>query len=193
MKRWWLCVIVIMLLVGLSPSAMAKKKHKKKVRSLVTVDTVMVKATVAAIDPASHTLTLKGTKGALLPLRVDQSVKNFDLARIGDKVVVRYLESTALSLDRAQGQPVAPVQGAIQLAVHAAKPMRVSVAVVGIKATVETINYDRRTMTLRGPEGKAFPFRIDKRIKDVRSVRAGDEVVVHYTESLVISLEKQGG
>jgi hypothetical protein len=46
-------------------------------------------------------------------------------------------------------------------------------------------------MTIRGPEGGTLSFRVDKRIKELRSVRAGDEVAVHYTEPVILSLEKE--
>ncbi len=190
MTRLWSCALAIVLLVSLSPSALAKKRIRIKT-SLVAADTVVVKATVAAVDYSARTVTLKGLKDIPPRLRIDQSVENLDQIHVGDKVVARYLESVAVCLGKPQGISLAGARNSEEMAARGMKPARFAVAVLKIKAVVETINYRKRTVTMRGPEGDPLAFKIDKKIKDLRNVRAGDEVVVHYTEALVFSLEKE--
>jgi hypothetical protein len=190
MTRLWPCALAIVLLVSLTPSALAKKRMRIKT-SLVAADTIVVKATVAAVDYSARTVTLKGPKGIPPSFRIDQSVENLDKIHVGDKVVARYLESVAVCLGKPQGVSLAGARNSEVMEARGVKPARIAVAVVKIKAAVETINYRKRTMSIRGPEGESLVFKLDKKIKDLRNVRAGDEIVVHYTEAVVFSLEKE--
>ena len=190
MTRLWWCVLTMVLLVSLSPSALAKKRIKIK-KNLVAADTVVVRAPVAAVDYLARTITLKGGGGIPPRLRVDESIGNLEQIRVGDKVVARYLESVVVSLGKPQGMSFASAKNSEEMVARGMNPVRVAVAVVRIKAAVETINYSKRTMTIQGPEGGTLSLRIDKRIKELRSVRAGDEVPIHYTEPVILSLEKE--
>lgn len=190
MTKLWSLVLTIVVLLSLPSSALAKKKIKVK-KSVVVADTVVVRAPVAAVDHSGRTITLKGGGGVPPRLRVDESIGNLDQIRVGDKVVARYLESVVVSLGKPQGISLASAKNSEEMVARGMNPARVAVAVVRIRAAVETINYSKRTMTIRGPEGGALSLRIDKRIKELRSVRAGDEVAVHYTEPVILSLEKE--
>src|SRR6478736_594019 len=56
-----------------------------------------VVATVTEVDAAKGTVTLKGPKGQLLPLKVGPEVRNLGQVAVGDKVNVKYLESLSLT------------------------------------------------------------------------------------------------
>jgi hypothetical protein len=190
MTKLWSLVLAIVVLLSLPSSALAKKKIKVK-KSVVAADTVVVRAPVAAVDYSARTITLKGGGGIPPRLRVDESIGNLEQIRVGDKVVARYLESVVVSLGKPQGMSFASAKNSEEMVARGMNPARVAVAVVRIKAAVETVNYNKRTMTMRGPKGETLTFRVDKRIKDLRNIRAGDEVPVHYTEAVILSLEKE--
>jgi hypothetical protein len=190
MTKLWSLVLAIVVLLSLPSSALAKKKIKVK-KSVVAADTVVVRAAVAAVDHSGRTITLKGVGGIPPRLRADESIGNLDQVRVGDKVVARYLEPVVVSLGKPQGISLASARNSEEMVARGMNPTRVAVPVVRIKAPVETINYSKRTMTIQGPEGGTLSLRIDKRIKELRSVRAGDEVPIHYTEPVILSLEKE--
>jgi hypothetical protein len=190
MTRLWSCVLTMVLLVSLSPSALAKKRIKIK-KNLVAANMIVVKATVDAVDYSARTVVLKGPKGVPHRLRIDQRVESLEQIRVGDKVVARYLESVVVSLGKPQGISLASASNSEEMAARGMKPTQVAVGVVKIKAVVETINYSKRIVTIRSPEAETLTFKIDKKIKDLRNVRAGDEVPVHYTEAVILSLEKE--
>src|SRR4051812_38109569 len=51
-----------------------------------------ISASIEAVDSAKRTVTLKGPGGEIVTLAVGPEVQNFDQIRVGDLVVVRYLE-----------------------------------------------------------------------------------------------------
>ncbi len=189
MRKLWSVALAMVLVLSFTTLALAKKKTKEK-PGLVVTDAVVVKATVEAIDYPSRTITLKGPKGADLTFSVDQSVKNFDLVKKGDKVIARYLESVAVYLDKSPGKSTVGGTNRVEIAPRGKKPAGISVKLSEVRASVEAINYRKHTVTLKGPEGKSLTLKTDKRVKNLREVKAGDEVVVRYTEALAISVEK---
>ena len=59
-----------------------------------------ITASVEAVDQAERTVTLKGPRGRVVTLPVSEKAKNFDKVKVGDMVVVRYLEALSLELKK---------------------------------------------------------------------------------------------
>ncbi len=63
------------------------------------VDTMVITATVDAIDPRTRMITLTGPQGKARTFKVDDSVGDLDKVKKGDQVVLRLLEAVALSVN----------------------------------------------------------------------------------------------
>ena len=59
-----------------------------------------------------------------------------------------------------------------------------------IQANVEGINYKKRTVTLKGPEGKIQTYKVGKEVKNFKQVKKGDQVVLRVTGALALEVEK---
>lgn len=59
-------------------------------------------------------------------------------------------------------------------------------------ATVEELDRQNRTITLRGPSGNDATFEVGEHVKNLDQVKVGDRVVVDYYESLAIQVVKPG-
>jgi len=59
---------------------------------------------------------------------------------------------------------------------------------VQITANVEAIDYQNRTITLKGPQGNVKTFKVDQGIQRFDQIKQGDQVVVNYTEALLIKV-----
>jgi len=57
-------------------------------------------------------------------------------------------------------------------------------------ATVEAIDLQQRTVTLRGPQGHAVTLKVGAQVKQFDQVKVGDEVVVRHTEAVAITVQK---
>jgi hypothetical protein len=45
-------------------------------------------------------------------------------------------------------------------------------------------------VTLEGPEGKTKTIKVDPRVKRLREVKVGDELVIRHTEAVAIALNQ---
>jgi hypothetical protein len=54
--------------------------------------------------------------------------------------------------------------------------------------TVEAIDYAKRRVTLKGPDGKTRTIKFDPSVTRLDDVKKGDQIVVRYTEATVFSV-----
>ena len=59
-------------------------------------------------------------------------------------------------------------------------------------ATVEAIDYDKRTVDLKGPKGNVVTFKVGPEAKNFNKVKTGDRVTAKYFESTAIAVRKPG-
>lgn len=72
-------------------------------------------------------------------------------------------------------------------------PQKASVSETAkITATVKAVDYDNRLITLQGPEGKALTVEASPEVKRLKEIKAGDTVVVNYTQGIAAELKKSG-
>jgi len=156
---------------------------------MVTSRLTMVTATVEAIDYDKRIVQLRGKDGNLTTLKVDERAKNFKNAKVGDQVQAEYYNSVALFVQKAdETQPPAAEFSAVELAPLGEKPGVSAVDTETIKATVESIDYETRVVTLKGPEGKLSTLTVDESALGLKKVKVGDEVVARYTQAIAISV-----
>jgi Cu/Ag efflux protein CusF len=79
-------------------------------------------------------------------------------------------------------------------AVAAEKAPQKPVVSETVKATaaVKAVDYDKRLITLQGQDGKAFTVEAGPEVKRLKEIKAGDTVVVQYTQALAAELKKAG-
>jgi hypothetical protein len=150
------------------------------------VATVQVTATVVAIDKATRTVTLKGPQRTADVVAGDE-VKNFDQIKVGDRVVVAYVEALTLELKKTRGK----LDMKTETDAVRAKPGATPGGAVGRQITalcdVVAVDPKKSTITLKGPRGNVMDLNV--RNKDhFKVVKKGDQVEVVYTEALAMSI-----
>ena len=70
------------------------------------------------------------------------------------------------------------------------KPAAIAVEAVDVSATIVAINKKKRTITLKGPDGKKVTTKVDKSVKSFDTLKVGDSINARYTEAIAISVEK---
>ena len=77
--------------------------------------------------------------------------------------------------------------------VTATAPGKGSVERVGqITASVEVVDATSRSVTIKGPTGNIVTLTVGPEVKNFDQIRAGDFVVVRFTEALTLELNKGG-
>jgi hypothetical protein len=149
---------------------------------------VRISASVEAIDAATRTLTLKGPRGNVVDLVAGPEVRNFDQIKVGDLVVVRYVQ--ALSLELKKGGSAIRERSEKADAARAApgaSPAAGAARQVTVLADVVAVDAKTRTVTLRGPKRT-----VDLRLRDpeqIKLIKVGDQVEATYVEAAAISVE----
>jgi hypothetical protein len=68
---------------------------------------------------------------------------------------------------------------------------RAAVGGVRVRGTVEAVDKDRGTVTLKGPQGRTLTLEVKDKTK-LDAISVGDPVVANYVEAIAIRLSKQG-
>ena len=172
---------------ALLSSACAQQAKGSK-PAFVTSDIVTERATVLAVNRPERMVVLRGEDGGTLGLILDERVRNFDQIQVGDVVTAQYQEATAIFVRPATGAPTADSTGTLQRAPLGERPSAVATRTNEITATVESIDYPSRIVTVRGPRGNTRTFKVGPEVKNLDGVRKGDEVVVRHTEAVAVAV-----
>ena len=178
-------------LVSISLMACAAKEDSGDKPGAVASRIVTVEATVEAINYNSRMVTLRGPKGKVVTMHVDERARNFNQIKVNDLVEAEYFESVALYVQKHDGgQPLAGQGTAVSLAPLGEKPGVAAIDTMVVKATVIDIDYDARKVVLKVPDGRYITLSVDKDAPNLGKVKPGDQVVARYTLALAISVRK---
>ena len=149
-------------------------------------------ATVTAIDKATREVTLKNEKGESSTVKVPDDMTRLDEVSVGDRVHARYTVSVTSELraptEEEKKEPFVAVEGGGKADANEA-PAAGGARMFRIVATVEAIDKQASTATLKGPNGNTVVVEVqDPTMLD--RAKVGDTVVVTAAESVVLSLEK---
>ena len=193
-KRHWLWLLAAALVFAFVQTGMAaeaKRDAKKDAQAdgIVITETAQIKAKVEDVDTAKRTVTLKGPRGNTVTLKADESMENFDQIKKGDQVVATYIESMAVFVAKAGEKPVTGEVEVVKAAPKGAKPSLIAVDTVQETLAVAGIDYKKRKITLKWPDGKTKTVKIHKNVKGFKKIKKGDSIVVRLTEAVAVAVK----
>jgi Cu/Ag efflux protein CusF len=68
---------------------------------------------------------------------------------------------------------------------------RAAVGAVRVRGTVEAVDKDKGTVTLKGPQGRTLTLQVQDKAK-LDAISVGDPVVANYVEAVAVRLSKDG-
>lgn len=143
---------------------------------------------ISAVDQNQSLVTLD-VNGRTVPLKVENPV-NLQAAKVGDPVVVRYYEVVSIRKKKA-GEDVPSVS--VKDGITTARPGGPAGAVASQEAkvlvTVNAVDLADGTVTIQGPDGGVETVKA-RNPKNLRHIKAGDQLVVSISRATAISLEK---
>ena len=182
-----LSAVVALGAVALQPAHAQDKAQPIKVADAEGGGLVVsVVGEIVAVDAANRIVSIKGPKGNISDMLVDERVRNLDKVKVGDRVKLTYRVGVALALLKGGDgiREKVESEGAARSA-EGAKPGGVLVKSTTVVANVEAVNQKRKIVTLKGPEGKV----VDVQVKDpqvLKDVKVGDQVAAKITESVAV-------
>lgn len=184
LKRIATAASVGLVAVALSTPALAQMKERRQ--------TITTMATVEAIDHDTREMVLKSPTGSMTTVRVGPEVKRLNEIAVGDTIRTDYYISVASELreptEEEKENPLEVIEGAGRAEADELPAGGVG-RQVRVVATVEHLDREAMTATLRGPYGRAMTVRV-RDPERMNAASVGDTVVLTYTEALAISVEK---
>jgi hypothetical protein len=167
-------------------------------RRMATVDVEVAEFTsipgLAAPCVDAHapdtTARMKGPDGRLRIFTAGKDVRNLEQVKPGDRVKVELVEETALFVRKASDPPEIIETSSVGVAPKGKKPGVSVVDTMQVTANVEAVDYQKRTITLRGPQGNVTTYKVGDAVKRLDEVKMGDQVVLRVTDALAILVEK---
>jgi hypothetical protein len=159
-------------------------------KGMTATDTVEGRATITAIDAKTRTVTLKSEKGEVFDVEAGPEVKQFDKLKVGDVVVATYTASIAARI-AAPGEAATPGVKESVTGTPTEGQRKVGHEVTAT-LKVEAVDAAHNKVTLGDGAGRSRTIdvvnpKVQERLK---TLKVGEMVVVTYTESLAIRLEK---
>jgi hypothetical protein len=192
MKKLSAIVLGIVLVASFTSGALAKEAagdSKAGKPGAIAVEVVNWSATVKAIDYVKKTAVLVDENGREVSIDVKKA-RNLDQVLVGDKVKVKYVEELVIFVRKSDAPPRAGVTRTVALAPKGKMPGGIIADTAQIQANVEDIDYNKRTITLKGPAGNIRTYKVSKEVKRLKDVKKGDQVVLDVTQALALEVVK---
>jgi hypothetical protein len=145
-------------------------------------------ATVEAVDAVRREITLKGPKGKIVPLSVAPEVRNLEQVKVGDRLVVTYVEALSLTLKK-NGKELRSSNTKTDgvRAAEGAKPGGAVAEHVKVSADVSAVDRKTHMVTLKGPMQEVDLYVGDP--AQLKLIKVGDQIEAEYTQALAIAVE----
>jgi hypothetical protein len=133
------------------------------------METSDISATVQAIDRTERKVTLKGPKGKIKTVNVENSVTSFDRLKVGDTVHVRYTEAVAISVEEPDAKET-----------------------MIINAEVLAVDRVDRILVLKGTNGNVVSVKVGEVARNFNQIKVGDQIKVEFYEALAVYIGDPG-
>jgi Cu/Ag efflux protein CusF len=153
---------------------------------IVSGGVVEFRTTLLGVDAKKRTIQVADDNGKPVTFVVGPEVQNFEQMRKGDKVVVAYERSVAISVAPGDGIRSRVLTEGADRAAPGQRPAADAARNLKVVATVQRIDRKSNVVTLRGPQRT-----VDVAVEDpklLEGVKVGDAVTVNYTEALAVAV-----
>lgn len=177
-----------LLLLALSASQVSVAEEFKRVVERESVE--RVEAVVEALNVDNRVVTLRSlSEDETVVMEVGDEVRNLAQVKVGDRVVVEFLQAVAIDLKKGGGLDAKAGQAIVAARAQPGdKPAGGIGKATEVVATIVAIDRDNPSVKLKGPHGNVMNV-IVRDPKKLDGVDVGDQVVITYTRALAISVE----
>lgn len=177
-----------MFLAGmLSLGTVAHADDAARPAPIVAGGVVEFGTTVLGVDVKNRTVKVADEQGKPVTFLVGPDVKNFEQTRKGDKVIIAYERSVAISVTPGNdGIRSRVVTEGADRAAPGQRPAADAARNLKVVATVQKIDRKANIITVRGPSRT-----VDVAVEDpklLEGVKVGDSVTVNYTEAVALAV-----
>ncbi len=181
------CNHLILLMILLAGLVACGKPAPEQKLSIERGNSVLLTATVEALDLKTRKVTLKGEQGKVFTVQAGKEVVNLPQVRVGDKVEVEYIES--LMVRKAdKGEILDENTVIVGTAEPGEKPAGLRITESATSAQIVAIDTVRGAVTLRMPDRSILVIKAQEP-ENLKKVKVGDTIVITYSEALAVSVK----
>jgi hypothetical protein len=180
--------VFVRAVVAAGANAEMAKAQSQRLGEIV-VESAKSTASVLAIDYERRIVIVKLADGTSHGLKIGPEAKKFTQIKVGDRVDTTYAKSVAVFTRNSNNPPSTQQTQTVTLAPAGTIAGVVVANTVELPANVEKIDYDRRMVTLKDPDGNLITLNVDSNVTSFNAVKQGDPVVIRRTESTTIAVE----
>jgi len=166
MKRILFAVAVMALGLG-TGSAHAQgftpdSKMNYKLLAFRSVETGRLEGVVASVDPAGRNVAVKGPSGTVRTVRAGTNIQGLEKINVQDGIVVETYRSATFVTEKGGQAALQPeVAAAFESASRTNQVVEAGEVFAEGTATVSAVDRATNTVTFTGPEGRAFPVKVE--------------------------------
>ena len=175
--------------LGLSPAIAQQATPAKAPLQIkdaeARIDAMKITAVVTAIDAKNRIVTLQGPEGNEFAVLADAAVKNFAQIKVGDRLVVEYIQAVALDFQKGDGIRMMSSIDDSARAKAGQRPGAAAMRKVTVVTNIWAVDQAKGTVLVRGP----FGHFTEVKLKDpglLGGVKVGDQMKVTYTDAVAI-------
>jgi Cu/Ag efflux protein CusF len=150
-------------------------------------------ATVKKVDTGKRKLVLQDEQGNEFTVKVDESVKNFNAIKKGDKISLDYYESVSLGLKKAAAGEKPSATETVAAARDAGKlPGGMVARQITANVMVQKVDTADNKLTIKGPQGDMHTIHVtDPSMQaELGKLKQGDLIKATFTEAVAIRVEQ---
>lgn len=159
----------------------------------LAISSAVLKGTVQSIDYKTRMIVVKTDSGQTISKRVENDVKNIEQIKKGDVIVAQFVESVAVDIRTPESgakKPDISEYSYVEAKTDQKNPYKLKARVIEARAVVTEIDYAKRFVTIKGPDGNKQSFLVDKSVANFKNIKKNDVIIVTYTESVTFTIEK---
>jgi hypothetical protein len=144
---------------------------------------------VENVDYTTRKVTLKDESGKVRIVKVGSDIQNLNKLKIGDEVTIETFLTVSGEVKPGPGDPLnvglegqtAPLPGE--------KPSGIRTIEGTLRTKIESIDYDKRTITFKGRSGALTTYKVGPDAKRFNEIRRGDMLSVEYSQTIKMTVK----
>jgi Cu/Ag efflux protein CusF len=179
--------VVVVVLAGMTAVTHAQTVVGNP--SFTIAETKTTTEKVENVDYTTRKVTLKDESGTVRIVKVGSDIHNLNKLKIGDEVTIETFQTISGEVKPGPGDPInvglegqtAPLPGE--------KPSGIRTIEGTLRTKIESIDYDKRTISFKGRTGAMTTYQVGPDAKRFNEIRRGDMLSVEYSQTIKMTVK----
>jgi Cu/Ag efflux protein CusF len=187
MRSMKIVVSAAMLLLAWSAAVFAQATSANP--SFTITDVKTTKEKVENVDYATRKVTLKDDAGKVRIVKAGSDIHNLNNLKIGDEVTVETFLTVSGEVKPGPGDTLNVSSEGQTAPLPGEKPSGIRTIEGTLRTKIESIDYDKRTITFKGRSGALTTYTIGPEAKRFNEIRKGDMLWVEYSQTTTLTVK----